>query len=152
MDVPAYPKPLLITDAAVNSEPDLEAKREIVQNAIELALALSINDPKVAILAAAETVDPKMRSTVDAAALCKMAERGQIRGGVVDGPLALDNAVSLVAAKTKGIASAVAGQADILVVPDLESGHILARQLEYLADGASAPCRGWSSPPRGKGC
>lgn len=138
MDVPAYPKPLLITDAAVNAEPDLEAKREIVQNAIELAHALSINNPKVAILAAAETVDPKMRSTVDAAALCKMAERGQIRGGIVDGPLALDNAVSFVAAKTKGIASAVAGQADILVVPDLEAGHILARQLEYLADGASA--------------
>ncbi len=138
VDVPAYPKPLLVTDAAVNVEPDLDAKLDIVQNAIDLAIALSINDPKVAILAASETVDPKMRSTLDAAALCKMAERGQIRGGIVDGPLALDNAVSLVAAKTKGIASAVAGQADILVVPDLESGNILARQLEYLADAASA--------------
>jgi len=138
MDVPAYPKPLLITDAAVNVEPDLEAKVDIVQNAIDLALALNIQDPKVAILAAVETVNPKMRSTIEAAALCKMAERGQIRGGVVDGPLALDNAVSIVAAKTKGIASAVAGQADILVVPDLESGNIVAKQLEYLADAASA--------------
>ncbi|MCC6473862.1 MAG: bifunctional enoyl-CoA hydratase/phosphate acetyltransferase [Burkholderiales bacterium] len=138
MDVPAYHKPLLITDAAVNVEPDLEAKADIVQNAIDLALALSIPEPKVAVLAAVETVNPRMRSTVEAAALCKMAERGQIRGGVVDGPLALDNAVSIVAAKTKGIASAVAGQADILVVPDLESGNIVAKQLEYLADAASA--------------
>ena len=138
MDVPAYPKPLLITDAAINVEPDLEAKLDIVQNAIDLALALNIQEPKVAILAAVETVNPRMRATVEAAALCKMAERGQIRGGVVDGPLALDNAVSIVAAKTKGIASAVAGQADILVVPDLESGNIVAKQLEYLADAGSA--------------
>jgi phosphate acetyltransferase len=138
MDVPAYPKPLLITDAAVNVEPDLDAKVDIVQNAIDLALALSISEPKVAILAAVETVNAKMRSTIDAAALCKMAERGQIRGGLIDGPLALDNAVSLVAAKTKGIASAVAGQADILVVPDIESGNIVAKQLEYLADAVSA--------------
>ena len=138
MDVPAYPKPLLITDAAVNVEPDLDAKVDIVQNAIDLALALNIQEPKVAILAAVETVNPRMRSTVEAAALCKMAERGQIRGGVLDGPLALDNAVSIVAAKTKGIVSAVAGQADILVVPDLESGNIVAKQLEYLADASSA--------------
>jgi phosphate acetyltransferase len=138
MEVPAYPKPLLITDAAINIEPDLRAKRDIVQNAIDVALALGIRSPKVAILAAVETVDPAMRATVDAAALCKMAERGQITGGVLDGPLALDNAVSLAAAKTKGIASAVAGQADILVVPDIESGNIVAKQLEYLSDAAGA--------------
>ena len=138
MDVPAYPKPLLITDAAINIDPDLQAKRDIVQNAIEVAQALGIKSPKVAILAAVETVDAKMRATVDAASLCKMAERGQITGGVLDGPLALDNAVSFAAAKTKGIVSAVAGQADILVVPDLESGNILAKQLEYLADAAGA--------------
>ena len=138
MDVPAYPKPLLITDAAINIDPDLQAKRDIVQNAIDVAHALGIKSPKVAILAAVETVDAKMRATVDAASLCKMAERGQISGGVLDGPLALDNAVSFAAAKTKGIVSAVAGQADILVVPDLESGNILAKQLEYLADAAGA--------------
>jgi phosphate acetyltransferase len=138
MDVPAYSKPLLITDAAVNIDPDLQAKRDIVQNAIEVAHALGIPNPKVAVLAAVETVDPKMRATIDAASLCKMAERGQITGGVLDGPLALDNAVSFSAAKTKGIVSAVAGQADILVVPDLESGNILAKQLEYLADAAGA--------------
>jgi phosphate acetyltransferase len=138
MDVPAYPKPLLITDAAINIDPDLQAKRDIVQNAIDVAHALGIKSPKVAILAAVETVDAKMRATVDAASLCKMAERGQITGGVLDGPLALDNAVSFAAAKTKGIVSAVAGQADILVVPDLESGNILAKQLEYLADAAGA--------------
>jgi phosphate acetyltransferase len=138
MDVPAYPKPLLITDAAINIDPDLQAKRDIVQNAIEVAHALGIAMPKVALLAAVETVDPKMRATIDAASLCKMAERGQITGGILDGPLALDNAVSFSAAKTKGIVSAVAGQADILVVPDLESGNILAKQLEYLADAAGA--------------
>jgi phosphate acetyltransferase len=138
MDVPAYSKPLLVTDAAVNIDPDLQAKRDIVQNAIEVAHALGVPNPKVAILAAVETVDPKMRATIDAASLCKMAERGQITGGILDGPLALDNAVSLSAAKTKGIVSAVAGQADILVVPDLEAGNILAKQLEYLADAASA--------------
>ena len=138
MDLPSYPKPLLITDAAVNVEPDLEAKADIVQNAIDLALALGIPDPKVAILAAVETVNPKMRSTLDAAALCKMAERGQIRGGILDGPLAFDNAVSFIAAKTKGIVSAVAGQADILVVPDLEAGNMIAKQLEYLADAGTA--------------
>ena len=138
MDVPAYSKPLLITDAAINIAPDLQAKRDIVQNAIELAHALGIATPRVALLAAVETVDEKMRATIDAAALCKMAERGQIAGGLLDGPLALDNAVSLSAAKTKGIISSVAGQADILVVPDLESGNILAKQLEYLADAAGA--------------
>ena len=138
MDVPAYPKPLLITDAAINIDPDLQAKRDIVQNAIDVAHALGIAMPKVALLAAVETVDPKMRATTDAASLCKMAERGQITGGLLDGPLALDNAVSLSAAKTKGIISSVAGQADILMVPDLESGNILAKQLEYLADAAGA--------------
>jgi phosphate acetyltransferase len=138
MELPAYPKPLLITDAAVNIEPDLDAKVDIVQNAIDLALALNIQEPKVAILAAVETVSSKMRATIDAAALCKMAERGQIRGGLLDGPLAFDNAVSFIAAKTKGIVSAVAGQADILVVPDLESGNMVAKQLEYLADAGSA--------------
>ena len=138
MDVPTYPKPLLITDAAINIAPDLQAKRDIVQNAIDLAHALGIQQPKVALLAAVETVDPKMRATIDAASLCKMADRGQITGALLDGPLALDNAVSLSAAKTKGIVSPVAGQADILVVPDLESGNILAKQLEYLADAAGA--------------
>ena len=138
MELPAYPKPLLITDAAVNIEPDLDAKVDIVQNAIDLALALNIQEPKVAILAAVETVSSKMRATIDASALCKMAERGQIKGGLLDGPLAFDNAVSFIAAKTKGIVSAVAGQADILVVPDLESGNMVAKQLEYLADAGSA--------------
>jgi phosphate acetyltransferase len=138
MDVPAYPKPLLITDAAINIDPDLQAKRDIVQNAIEVAHALGVPNPKVALLAAVETVDPKMRATIDAASLCKMAERGQITGGILDGPLALDNAVSIAAARTKGIVSPVAGQADILMVPDLESGNILAKQLEYLADAAGA--------------
>lgn len=137
MDVPDYPRPLLITDAAVNIEPDLETKRDIVQNAIDLALLLGIREPKVAILSAVELVTPKLRSTVEAAALCKMAERGQIVGGTLDGPLAFDNAVSLDAARSKGIRSAVAGHADILVVPDIESGNMVAKQLEYLA-GASA--------------
>ncbi len=138
MDVPTYPRPLLITDAAVNVEPTLEEKVDIVQNAIDLARMIGITEPKVAILAAVETVNPKMRATLDAAALCKMADRGQITGGLLDGPLAFDNAVSIVAAKTKGIRSAVAGQADILVVPDIESGNMLAKQLEYLADALSA--------------
>ncbi len=133
-DVPTYPKPLLITDAAINIDPDLECKADIVRNAIDLALVLGIVEPKVAILAAVETVTPKMRATLDAAALCKMADRGQITGGVLDGPLAFDNAISIVAAKSKGIFSAVAGRADILVVPDLESGNMLAKQLEYLAE------------------
>jgi len=138
MDVPSYPRPLLITDAAVNVEPSLEEKVDIVQNAIDLARMIGINEPKVAILAAVETVNPKMRATLDAAALCKMADRGQISGGLLDGPLAFDNAVSMVAAKTKGIRSVVAGQADILMVPEIESGNMLAKQLEYLADALSA--------------
>jgi phosphate acetyltransferase len=138
LDVPSYPKPLLISDAAINVEPDLEAKRDIVRNAIELAHALGIERPKVAILAAVETVSMKMRSTLDAAALCKMADRGQITGGIVDGPLAFDNAVSAQAARDKGIVSAVAGQADILIAPDLEAGNMLAKQLQYLADAQAA--------------
>jgi phosphate acetyltransferase len=137
-DVPTYPHPLMITDAAINIEPTLEEKVDIVQNAIDLALALGVSEPKVAILSAVETVNPKIRSTIEAAALCKMADRGQIRGGLLDGPLAFDNAVSLVAAKVKGIRSAVAGNADILVVPDLESGNMLAKQLEYLANALMA--------------
>jgi phosphate acetyltransferase len=137
-DVPTYPRPLMITDAAVNIEPTLEEKADIIRNAIELAHILGVVEPKVAILAAVETVNPKMRATLDAAALCKMADRGQITGALLDGPLAFDNAVSLVAAKTKGIRSAVAGQADILVVPDLESGNMLAKQLEYLGNALMA--------------
>jgi phosphate acetyltransferase len=146
-DVPNYPRALLITDAAINIEPSLDDKVDIVQNAIDLAHVLGVPEPKVAILAAVETVTAKMRATIDASALCKMADRGQITGGVLDGPLAFDNAVSIVAAKTTGINSAVAGRADILVVPDLESGNMLAKQLEYLGDallsgvvvGASVP-------------
>jgi phosphate acetyltransferase len=138
MDVPTYPKPLMITDAAVNVQPTLEDKVDIVQNAIDLARMLHIDEPKVAILAAVETVNPAMQATLDAAALCKMADRGQIRGGLLDGPLAFDNAISEVAAHSKGIHSAVAGHADILLVPDIESGNILAKQLEYLADAVSA--------------
>jgi phosphate acetyltransferase len=138
LDVPSYPKPLLISDAAINFEPDLEAKRDIVRNAIDLAHAIGIEQPKVAILAAVETVNPKMRSTLDAAALCKMADRGQITGGIVDGPLAFDNAISLQAAKDKGIVSLVAGQADILIAPDLEAGNMISKQLQYLADAQAA--------------
>jgi len=138
LDVPRYPKPLLITDAAINIEPDLEAKADIARNAIELAHALGIARPKVALLSAVETVTPKLRSSIDAAALCKMAERGQIAGGVLDGPLAFDNAISEFAAKVKGIESEVAGDADVLVVPDLEAGNMLAKQLEYLADAQAA--------------
>ena len=138
MDVPTYPRPLLITDAAINVAPTLEEKVDIVQNAIDLALMLKIAEPKVAILAATETVNPKMQSTLDAAALCKMADRGQIKGGLLDGPLAFDNAISAAAARTKGIHSLVAGKADILLVPDIESGNMLAKQLEYLADGLAA--------------
>ena len=138
MDVPTYPRPLLITDAAINVAPDLVTKVDIVQNAIDLAMMLKIREPKVAILAAVETVNPKMQATLDAAAICKMADRGQIKGGLLDGPLAFDNAISVVAARTKGIRSAVAGQADILLVPDIESGNMLAKQLEYLADAVGA--------------
>jgi phosphate acetyltransferase len=138
MDVPTYHRPLLITDAAINIAPTLEEKVDIIQNAIDLAHIFGIPEPKVAILSAVETVNPKIQSTLDAAALCKMADRGQIKGGILDGPLAFDNAVSLSAAKTKGIKSAVAGQAEILVVPDLESGNMVAKQLEYLANALTA--------------
>jgi phosphate acetyltransferase len=138
MDVPTYHRPLLITDAAINIAPTLEEKVDIIQNAIDLAHVIGIPEPKVAILSAVETVNPKIQSTLDAAALCKMADRGQIKGGILDGPLAFDNAVSIVAAKTKGIKSAVAGHAEILVVPDLESGNMVAKQLEYLANALTA--------------
>jgi phosphate acetyltransferase len=138
MDVPTYPKPLLITDAAVTIAPTLDDKVDIVANAIGLAHALGIAMPKVAILAAVETVSARMPSTIDAAALCKMAERGQITGGLLDGPLAFDNAISRAAAETKGIRSAVAGDADILLVPDLEAGNMLAKELTFLANAAAA--------------
>ena len=138
MNVPTYQGPLLITDAAINIAPTLEDKVDIIQNAIELAHIIGIPEPKVAILSAVETINPKIQSTLDAAALCKMADRGQITGGILDGPLAFDNAVSIVAAKTKGIKSAVAGHAEILVVPDLESGNMVAKQLEYLANALTA--------------
>jgi len=138
LDVPRYSKPLLITDAAINIEPDFESKADIVRNAIDLAHALGIVRPKVAILSALETVTPKIRSSMEAAALCKMAERGQITGAVVDGPLAFDNAISAFAAGLKGIESEVAGNADVLVVPNLEAGNMLAKQLEYLADAQAA--------------
>jgi phosphotransacetylase len=137
MDVPRYPRPLLITDAAVNIAPSLEDKRDIVQNAVDLAHVMHIALPRVAILSAVETINSKLPSTLDAAALCKMADRGQITGALLDGPLAFDNAVSLEAAREKGIVSEVAGRADILVVPDLVSGNILAKQLTFLA-GADA--------------
>lgn len=137
LDVPNYPKPLLISDAAINIFPDLATKRDIVQNAIDLAHALGIAAPKVALLSAVETVTPSIPSTVEAAALCKMAERGQITGGILDGPLAFDNAVSKAAAAAKDIHSEVAGDADILIVPDLEAGNMIAKQLIYLA-GADA--------------
>ncbi|MDP3841874.1 MAG: bifunctional enoyl-CoA hydratase/phosphate acetyltransferase [Oxalobacteraceae bacterium] len=135
-DVPMYDKVLLISDAALNIHPTLLEKADIVQNAIDLAHALGTPEPKVAILSAVETVTPKIASTIDAAALCKMADRGQIKGALLDGPLAFDNAISIAAARIKGIKSVVAGHADILIVPDLESGNMLAKQLEYLA-GAS---------------
>jgi phosphate acetyltransferase len=138
MDVPAYPRPLLVTDAAINIEPDLRTKADIVQNAIELAHVLGIAQPKVAVLAAVETVNPEMQATVDAAMLCKMADRGQITGGLIDGPLAFDNAVSEQAARAKKIVSPVAGRADILLVPDLEAGNMVAKQLQYLAGADSA--------------
>jgi phosphate acetyltransferase/phosphate butyryltransferase len=138
MDVPTYPRPLFVTDAAINIAPDLDDKRDIVQNAIDLACALGIETPRVAILSAVETVTPKLRSTLDAAALCKMADRGQITGGLVDGPLGFDNAVSEEAARIKSIASPVAGRADILVVPDLEAGNMLVKQLAYLAEAQGA--------------
>jgi phosphate acetyltransferase len=138
LDVPNHPKPLIITDAAINIFPTLEDKVDIVQNAIDLAHALQIDNPYVAILSATESVNPKLQSTVEAAALCKMADRGQITGGVLDGPLALDNAISLEAAQIKKITGPVAGHADILVVPDLEAGNVLAKSLSFLADADSA--------------
>ncbi len=138
MDVPTCPRPLFITDAAINIAPDLTAKRDIVQNAIDLAHVLGIEAPRVAILSAVETLNPEIASTIDAAVLCKMAERKQITGGILDGPLAFDNAISEEAAKAKGIESPVAGRADILVVPDLESGNMLAKQLEYLGEAQLA--------------
>ena len=137
MQTDHYPKPLLISDGAINITPDLDDKRDIVQNAIDLAHVLGIAAPKVAILSAVETVNSRIPSTLDAAALCKMADRGQITGGVLDGPLAFDNAISATAAAEKGIVSPVAGNADILIVPDLVAGNILAKQLTFL-DGAFA--------------
>lgn len=137
-DVPLYPKPLLITDAALNIHPTLQEKVDIIQNAVDFARIMGIETPKVAILSAVETVNPNIPSTIDAAALCKMADRGQIKGAILDGPLAFDNAISLHAAQVKHIDSPVAGDADILVVPDLESGNMLAKQLEYLAGASGA--------------
>jgi phosphotransacetylase len=138
MDVPTYHKVLIVTDGAINIAPTLEDKVDICQNAIDLAISLGREKPKVAILAAVETVTSKMPATIDAAALCKMSERGQISGGVLDGPLAFDNAISAEAAKIKGIRSAVAGDPDILLAPDLEAGNILAKQLSFLANADSA--------------
>jgi phosphotransacetylase len=138
MDVPTYHKVLIITDAAINIAPTLEDKVDICQNAIDLVISLGLEKPKVAILAAVETVNSKMPATLDAAALCKMADRGQITGGILDGPLAFDNAISKEAAQTKGIRSPVAGDPDILLVPDLEAGNILAKQLSFLANADSA--------------
>jgi phosphotransacetylase len=138
MDVPTYHKVLLVTDAAINIAPSLEDKVDICQNAIDLAISLGVARPKVAILAAVETVTSKMPATIDAACLCKMAERGQITGGLLDGPLAFDNAISREAARIKGITSEVAGDPDILLAPDLEAGNILAKQLTFLANADSA--------------
>jgi phosphate acetyltransferase len=138
LDIPTYPKPLFITDSMINIAPGLSEKREICQNAIDLARWLGIPAPKVALLAAVETINPKMPATIEAATLCKMAERGQISGGILDGPLTVDHAVSLKAAQFTGIRSAVAGQADILLAPNLESGNMIARELASLADALSA--------------
>jgi phosphate acetyltransferase len=138
MEAPAYPRPLLITDAAINIAPTVAEKADIVQNAIDLALALGITTPHVAILSAVETVNPAITSTIDAAVLCKMADRGQITGAVLDGPLAFDTAISAEAAAIKHLQSPVAGNVDILLVPDLESGNMLAKQLEYLGGAIAA--------------
>jgi phosphate acetyltransferase len=138
MDVPTYAETLFITDAAINIFPDLDAKRDIVQNAIDLFTQIGLGTPRVAILSAVETVTSKIPSTIDAAALCKMAERGQITGGVLDGPLAFDNAIDPEAARIKGIKSEVAGRAQILVVPDLEAGNMLAKNLAFLAKADTA--------------
>jgi phosphotransacetylase len=138
MDVPTYHKPLVVTDAAINIAPTLEDKVDIVQNAIDMAISLGVAQPKVAILAAVETVNSKMPATIDAACLCKMADRGQIKGGLLDGPLAFDNAISKEAVETKGIKSPVAGDPDILLAPDLEAANILAKNLSFLANADSA--------------
>jgi phosphate acetyltransferase len=138
MDVPTYHKILIVTDGAINIAPTLEDKMDICQNAIDLATSLGLEEPKVAVLAAVETVTSKMPATIDAAALCKMAERGQITGALLDGPLAFDNAINKQAAVTKGIHSDVAGDPDILLAPDLEAGNILAKQLSFLANADSA--------------
>jgi phosphate acetyltransferase len=137
MDVPSYAEPLIVSDAAVNIAPTLEDKVHIVQNAIDLGHALGMKEVRVAILSAMETVNPKVLSTIEAAALCKMADRGQITGGILDGPLALDNAINLEAAEIKHIQSPVAGRANVLIVPDLEAGNMLAKSLTFLA-GADA--------------
>lgn len=138
LDVPTYPKALILTDTLINIDPNLDVKRAITQNAIDFALSLDIPLPKVAILAGVDTVDYNLRSTVDAASLCKMAERGQIRGGILDGPLTFDNVLSVESAKSKGIMSAVIGDADILVMPNVETGNILVEQLEYLSEARNA--------------
>jgi phosphotransacetylase len=138
LDIPTYSKPLFVTDSMINIAPGLIEKREICQNVIDLAHGLGIPAPKVALLAATETINPKMPATVQAATLCKMADRGQITGGILDGPLTVDHALSLKAAEATGIRSAVAGRADVLVAPDLESGNMIARQLATLADALSA--------------
>ena len=138
MDVPTYHKVLIVTDAAINIAPSLEDKADICQNAVDLAMSLGLKQPKVAILAAVETVNSKMPATLDAAALCKMADRGQIKGALLDGPLAFDNAINKDAARTKGIKSEVAGDPDILLAPDLEAGNILAKLLSFLARADSA--------------
>ena len=138
MDVPDHEQPLIITDAAVNIAPDLKCKVDIIQNAIDLAHALGVGEVRVAILSAMETINPDVPSTLEAAALCKMADRGQITGGLIDGPLALDNAISMEAASIKKIVSPVAGRANVLVVPDLEAGNMLAKSLSFLADADAA--------------
>ena len=138
MDVPTYAETLFITDAAINIFPDLDAKHDIVQNAIDLFTQVGLGTPRVAILSAVETVTAKIPSTIEAAALCKMADRGQITGGILDGPLAFDNAIDPEAAKIKGIKSEVAGRAQILVVPDLEAGNMLAKNLTFLAKADAA--------------
>lgn len=138
LDVPTYPRPLFLSDAAINIAPDLATKKDIVQNAIDCAHALGVAEPRVAILAAVETVHPNMPATTDAAALAKMADRGQIVGGLIDGPLGFDNAISREAADSKKIVSAVAGVADVLIVPNIEAGNMMAKQLAYLANAQSA--------------
>jgi phosphate acetyltransferase len=138
MDVPSLDRAIVVTDAAINIFPTMEDKMHIIQNAIDMAISLGIQQPKVAILSAMETINAKVPSTVEAGALCKMADRGQITGGILDGPLALDNAIDLNAAKIKKIESPVAGMADILVVPDLEAGNMLAKSLTFMADADAA--------------